>query len=92
MPPNDFPSPDASSAALVLCVRGARNAGSGTFCSIARPAIAATSTTFGRIGSVSRRQTPVSPVGENTIKPTKSRPKNQSQCGVQIDKYSRNRM
>ena len=39
-------------------------------------------------GSVSRRQTPTSPVGENTMKPTNSRPKYSSQFGVQIDRYS----
>src|SRR5205814_1960217 len=69
-----------------------RNAGSDTPCSIARAAIAAASTTFGLIGSVSRCQTPTRPVGENTTNATNSKPKYSSQFGVQIDKYSRNRM
>ena len=55
-------------------------------------AIAAASTTLGLKGSVSRRQTPTSPLGEKTMKPTNSSPKYSSQFGVQIDRYSWNRM
>ena len=54
--------------------------------------IADASTTLGRKGSVTRRQMPTSPVGENTMKPTNNNPKYNSQFGVQIDRYSWNRM
>ena len=50
------------------------------------------STTFDLKGSVSRRQTPTNPVGENTMKATNSNPKYSSQFWVQIDRYSWNRM
>ena len=59
---------------------------------MARPDMAAASIVCGRIGSVKRCQTPTSPVGENTTKPTNKSPKKNSQFGVQIERYSRNRM
>jgi hypothetical protein len=54
--------------------------------------MAAASTIFGRIGAVSRRHTPTRPVGENTTNAMNVRPNHRSQLGVQIDRYSRNRM
>ena len=67
MPPNAFARSRASSTTPPACGACFRNSGSGTPCSIARASIAAASTTFGLNGSVSRRQTPTSPVGENTM-------------------------
>ena len=92
MPPKAFARSRASSTTPPSCGACFRNAGSGTPCSMARADIAAASTTLGLNGSVTRRHMPTSPVGEKTMKPTNSKPKYSSQFGVQIDRYSWNRM
>ncbi len=92
MPPKLFASSRAISTGSSDGLRAASAAGSGASCAIARPAIAAASTSRLRNGLSTRSATPTRPVGENTMKPTKSRPKNNSQFGVQIERNSRNRI
>ena len=53
---------------------------------------AASAAALGRKGRSRRSATPTRPVGENRMKPTKSRPKTSSQFSVQIERNSRKRM
>ena len=62
-------------------LRAASASGSGASCAISRADIAAASTSRLRNGASTRSATPTRPVGENTMKPTNSRPKNRSQFG-----------
>ncbi len=54
--------------------------------------MAASVSSFLRKGAMIRSATPIRPVGEKTMKPTKSSPKNRSQLEVKSDRYSRNSM
>ena len=92
VPPKLLRSAWASSTTSDEAASGCRNAGNVASATMLRPDIAAATVGSRRIGALTRRQTPTSPVGENTTKPTKSNPKNNSQFGVQIERYSRNRM
>ena len=81
MPPKLLTMWWAESTGPSTCDFGRRNSGSGKT-SIRRADIAASSTTFLRNGASSRSATPTRPVGENTMKPTKIRPNQNSQFSV----------
>ena len=89
VPPNDLVSPCARRTGPSARRAGTRNSGSGSAERV-RPDIAAASSGRARKGAIARRATPTRPSGENTMKATKSRPNQNSQCGVQIDRNSRN--
>ena len=57
-----------------------------------RRLMAALSAGWGRQRRVKRSQTPTRPLGENSTKPTKVRPNQNSQSVVQIENSSRKRM
>ncbi len=85
MPPKCFTIPSALSTGPSRCDAGFRKSGSGAS-PILRPAMAAASTTVLRNGASTRPATPTSPVGENRMKPTNSRPNHNSQFSLIPDR------